>query len=70
VTLLELPNNYYPEKLFSSLAVGFVTAGAKRLLITLWPVTDEIAANVAATYLLQNKKYPYYCLGRFLLMGD
>jgi len=40
-----------PGEAFSSLAVGFVTAGAKRLLITLWPVTDEVAARFSTTYL-------------------
>jgi CHAT domain-containing protein len=40
-----------PGEAFSSLAVGFVMAGAKRLLITLWPVTDEVAGHFAAIYL-------------------
>jgi len=40
-----------PGEAFSSLAVGFVTAGAKRLLITLWPVTDKVAARFSTTYL-------------------
>jgi len=34
-----------PGEAFSSLAVGFVTAGAKRLLITLWPVKDLLYAH-------------------------
>lgn len=45
-----------PGEAFSSLAVGFITAGAKRLLITLWPVTDEVAANIAAIYLYNRQK--------------
>ncbi len=53
-----------PGEAFSSLAVGFVTAGAKRLLITLWPVTDEIAGQFAAYYLhhRQNGKSPHAAL--------
>ncbi len=45
-----------PGEAFSSLAVGFVTAGAKRLLITLWPVTDQVAAHFSTTYLYYRNK--------------
>ncbi len=50
-----------PGEAFSSLAVGFVTAGAKRLLITLWPVKDTVAAQFVERYLYyrQNGKTPH-----------